>query len=367
MSSKLDRKRKRTDRREQELSTPARLVRRVRRFLSPWLVIPIAIGAVVVVVVLGIVLQADGSGSDATENWSLRIPDMDAPDFGVRATSWSGGEEFVLSKNLEKPTVMYFVAAWCFTCIPETQALARIHEEVGDELNILIFDIDTTENERDLRRFKDNADGADHLWVMDEGSVIARAFGVRALDTTIIIDQAGAEAFRDSVPTGYRKLNSEITAVLEDRPVTPAPEIQVPGTFYPDIGREHLTSGETYDSYLSDPPTSGPHDPQPVPWGIYDSPAPKEKLVHNLEHGGLLVLYNCPEDCPGLVDQLEPFVGRYTDDGVKLVLAPYPDMDSRWGLVAWAYLDTFDELDPERIAQFLEADLGSRAPEANVP
>jgi thiol-disulfide isomerase/thioredoxin len=331
--------------------------------------VPAAAAAIAIVVVLGVVLQPDGSSGsagDAGENWTLQVPDMEVPDFGVRTTSWSGGEEFVLSNNLERPTVLYFVAAWCFTCIPETQALAKIHEELGDQLNILIIDVDTTEDEDDLKRFKDSADGGDHLWVMDDGNRISQAFNVRTLDTTIIIDQTGVEAFRDSVPTGYNRLKSELTALLENRPVTPVPELDLPGTFYPDIGREHLQPGETYDRYLSDPPTSGPHDPQPVPWGPYNEPIPKEKLVHNLEHGGLLVLYNCPEGCTELVEELEPFVGRYAASGVKLVLAPYPGMDSRLALVAWGYLDTFDELDPERIAQFLEADLGSRGPEANV-
>ncbi len=370
MSSKAGRKRKLQERRSQELSTPARAARRLRRLLNPWLLIPVAIGGVVIVVILGIVLQPGGSDSSddgSGRNFASVSPDIEGLDFSVQTTSWSGDEQFVLSRNLGKPTVLYFVAAWCFTCIPETQALARIYEEMGSELNILIFDIDTTEDEDDLQRFKDRADGADHLWVMDEDSRITQAFNVRTLDTTIIIDGSGKEVFRDSVPTGYRKLKSELTALIENRPVTPVPELEVPGTFYPDIGRDHVEPGETYDEYLSDPPTLGPHDPQPMPWGIYDSPVLKEKLVHNLEHGGLFVLYDCPEGCPELVDQLEPFVGRYAAGGVKLVLAPYPGMDSRLALVAWGYLDAFDELDPERIAQFLEADLGSRAPEANVP
>ena len=365
MSGKAERKRKRAERREQEYSAPVRLTRRVRRLLSPLLVIPMAIGAVVVVVILGIVLQPDGSGSDATENWTLLGPDMDVPDFGVRATSWSGGEEFILSENLEKPTVMYFVAAWCFTCIPETQALARLYEEVGDDVNILIFDIDTTENERDLRRFKDNADGADHLWVMDDGSVISRSFGVRTLDTTIIIDRSGAEAFRDSVPTGYRKLNSEITALLDGHPVTPEYVLpDLPGIFYPDIGRDHLEAGEAFDRYLSDPPALGPHAPVPVRWGVSEEPIPKEVLVHNLEHGGVLLLHRCQECAE--VEQLREFAERYLETGRKVILSPYPTMDSEYALVSWGYLDTFDEIDPARISEFLELPIWQDAPEGNA-
>lgn len=369
MSNKTERKRRRQERSLEEMSAVGRVLRRVRRLLSPWLLLPVVIGAIVIVVILGLVLQpggSSGSSGDAASNWAAVSPDLDVPDFGVQATSWSGGEQFVLSQNLAKPTVMYFVAAWCFTCIPETQALARIHEEMGDEVNILIFDIDTTEDEGDLKRFKDRADGADHLWVMDEDSTIARAYNVRTLDTTIIIDQGGEEDFRDSVPTGYNTLKSELTALIEDRPVTPVPELELPGTFYPDIGREHLQAGQTYDMYLSDPPALGPHGQVPADWGAYDQPLPKEVLVHNLEHGGVLLLHRC-EDCPDVVEQLSAFRVRYVQIGSSVLLAPYPSMDSEFALLAWGYLDTFDELDPQRVVQFLDAGLGSRAPEAPLP
>lgn len=346
-------------------------LRRVRRLLSPWLLVPGALVAVVLVVILGVVLQPGGSGNDAAGrsegNWAFASPDMEVPDFGVQTTSWSGGEQFVLSEHLEKPTILYFVAAWCFTCIPETQALARIHEEMGDQVNILIFDLDTTEDEDDLRRFKERADGADHLWVMDEENRVTQAYNVRILDTTIIIDRNGGEAYRDSVPTGYNKLKAELTALLEDRPVTPVQEVQLPGTFYPDIGREHLEPGQTYDRYLSDPPAIGPHDPEPVPWGVYDAPVPKEKLVHNLEHGGSLILYNCPQGCPDVVEELRLFAERYPAAGSRLIVAPYPQMEAQLALVAWGYLDTFDGLDGERIVLFLDAGLGNRAPEAPLP
>jgi hypothetical protein len=41
-------------------------------------------------------------------------------------------------------------------------------------------------------------------------------------------------------------------------------------------------------------------------------------------------------------------------------------MDHKIALVAWTYLDGFDELDPNRIFQFMEADPASDAPEAEV-
>jgi len=319
-------------------------------------------GGIAAVVVLGIVLGSGGSGGSTSS--SPGGGEL-APDVQVRTTSWSGGRTFMLSEMRGKPVAMYFVAAWCFTCIPETKAWANIYPDIKDQAEVIIFDIDTNEDENDLLRFKQNAGGADHLWAMDEDNQVVRAFEIPTLDSTIIIDAEGKIAYRDFSPTGEGKLRDELAKLLDVSSSAAASE-ELPGQFFDNQGQEHLAAGQTYDLYNSDPPTSGPHAPAPVDWGIYDTPIPAETLVHNLEHGGSLILYNCPGGCPDDVKQLEQFAERYLDDGRKVVLAPYP-LKYKFALVAWTYLDGFDELDPNRIFQFMEADLGSKAPEAEIP
>jgi len=75
-------------------------------------------------------------------------------------------------------------------------------------------------------------------------------------------------------------------------------------------------------------------------------------LVHNLEDGGVVVQYSCPEGCEDLVAQLSAIVSRY-DGGV--ILAPYPDMEPRIALTAWGRIDTFDKFDENRIVRFIRA------------
>ena len=53
--------------------------------------------------------------------------------------------------------------------------------------------------------------------------------------------------------------------------------------------------------YNSNPPTSGPHSATPMPFKVLDNPAPKENLVHNMEHGGVVVWYNT--DDAGVIDR----------------------------------------------------------------
>jgi hypothetical protein len=131
-------------------------------------------------------------------------------------------------------------------------------------------------------------------------------------------------------------------------------------------GNEHVAKGEPHAAYTTQPPTSGPHwsilGEAPVPWGIYSEPVPDEAQVHNLEHGGIMIQYNC-RDCPDLVTQLAGFFNRYTaarplprfPQSAKLVVAPYYDMPSRLALTAWGRIDTLDGYDEARITRFVDA------------
>lgn len=116
-------------------------------------------------------------------------------------------------------------------------------------------------------------------------------------------------------------------------------------------GNAHVAPGQEHIAYNSDPPTSGPHYPNIARWGIHTEPVAKELQVHNLEDGGVMVQYNCPEACPDLVKQLEGVVKGYQD---KVILAPYPGMDAKIALTSWGRIDKFDDFDADRIARFIQ-------------
>jgi hypothetical protein len=124
-----------------------------------------------------------------------------------------------------------------------------------------------------------------------------------------------------------------------------------PGMAMPDLGNLHIAYPQT-GTYNSSPPTSGPHYTALARWGTHTDPIPNELQVHNLEDGGVMVQYNCPEACPELVAQLTNVVDRYT---TQVILAPYPDMEARIALTAWQRIDTFEDFDEARIVRFIEA------------
>jgi hypothetical protein len=126
------------------------------------------------------------------------------------------------------------------------------------------------------------------------------------------------------------------------------------GTQYPNLGQDHINRGVPHDPYNSNPPTSGPHYPDWARWGVFDQPQPDELLVHNLEHGGIVVHYNCADGCPELAGQLRDLVSTYRS---KVILAPRPnpDVPCRVTLSAWTWLDCFNDFDAERINAFIRA------------
>ncbi len=140
-----------------------------------------------------------------------------------------------------------------------------------------------------------------------------------------------------------------------------------PGERIADLGAVHITPGQSHPPYNSVPATSGWHLGQPLapaPWGVHSEVLEDEVLIHNLEHGGIGVHYDCPDGCDALVEQLRELVQTAADRGGKVILSPYPGMDSTISLTAWTFIDQFDVFDEDRIRDFVGAHESSpNAPE----
>lgn len=106
------------------------------------------------------------------------------------------------------------MAGWCTTCIPEARALGRLHDEAGDRVDIVAVSIEPTETPESLAPFQEVVGNPGYAWVIDRGSRIASEFGVTYLDTTVILDAAGREVYRDEYSTSYRRLRQALSEVL---------------------------------------------------------------------------------------------------------------------------------------------------------
>jgi hypothetical protein len=99
---------------------------------------------------------------------------------------------------------------------------------------------------------------------------------------------------------------------------------------FPGLEPKHLASPNANVTYNSFPPSSGPHYQSPAPWGIYEDPIKQTILVHNLEHGGIVIQYGDVGE--ETVRDIQSF---YQDDPNGLIVAPYPKLGKKIALTAW--------------------------------
>lgn len=120
----------------------------------------------------------------------------------------------------------------------------------------------------------------------------------------------------------------------------------------PSQGQDHIEPNQPHPSYSSNPPTSGWHWDDPQEWGIYTTPQVQEQLIHNLEHGGIIVQYN--NLSPAEVQVLTDIVRR---DSYHMILAPQPGLpaETKVALTAWTRVQTCAGVDENAIRSFTNA------------
>lgn len=147
-----------------------------------------------------------------------------------------------------------------------------------------------------------------------------------------------------------------------------------PGESVPTQGQEHIQVGDSHPPYNSDPPTSGPHAGA-VRADFYNEAPPDENLVHNLEHGYVILWYNCSTldeaGCQGLKSQIQAVMDRAKPVSIattttKLIAVPRPSMDALLALTAWGRMLKLQSFDEPVITDFIDK-LRGQAPEGNAP
>jgi hypothetical protein len=119
---------------------------------------------------------------------------------------------------------------------------------------------------------------------------------------------------------------------------------------FPEAGRDHISPGEQPDNWNSNPPTSGDHLGSPLPPGVYTSEQDMRAMVHNLEHGYVVIVYRgIPDD---QVTRLRQFVDAR--NGSKLVLSPWSGLeDNGVALVAWRNLELLQRVNMDVVQAFV--------------
>jgi hypothetical protein len=129
------------------------------------------------------------------------------------------------------------------------------------------------------------------------------------------------------------------------------------------ISRDHTAATVDYDKLLADkgeqvPPSSGPHDPNPLPDAIrfyQRADKPKvERAVHNLEHGFIVAWY----DSALPQDQVTKLQDVANQAGERFIAVPwdrsvFPD-GRHFVLTAWDRTQRCNTVNPDVVASFIK-------------
>jgi hypothetical protein len=132
----------------------------------------------------------------------------------------------------------------------------------------------------------------------------------------------------------------------------------------PDEGRDHVPQGSQVD-YGSDPPASGPHYDRWAPPGLYREDVPTGLLVHNLEHGHIVIYYNPATISDDAARKLTELTNEYDGQWDAVLAVPRREDEFELILTAWTYKLELEEYDEELVDAFVDAYRG-RGPENPV-
>lgn len=153
---------------------------------------------------------------------------------------------------------------------------------------------------------------------------------------------------------------------------TPAPAVTppAPGFVQPDMGHLHEPNVGATVRYTYCPPASGKHynaastGDGPIPGGLYgpEDRAVPPGWVHNLEHGGIVLLYKCPgpsctEEGQQALEELlakwpESPICKYEPGKLTPVIARFDDMSSNYTAIVWDVVLPMAQIDENLLFEF---------------
>lgn len=124
----------------------------------------------------------------------------------------------------------------------------------------------------------------------------------------------------------------------------------------PETGHTHYRVGSTI-SGQGKFPASGNHWGAWARWNtVYEKPIKRGFLLHNLEHGGLVLSYGCSSadesaECKEAADNLVALKDSFGE--VRVIVTPDPEQPTMYGVRAWRTGFSSDCFDDQRMLDFM--------------
>jgi hypothetical protein len=118
-------------------------------------------------------------------------------------------------------------------------------------------------------------------------------------------------------------------------PAKAAAAIRAGGCTYKSVSAEvsgqHVSTLNAKIKWNTFPPSNGKHYFSPAIWDFYDEPVNPRQLVHNEEHGGMIIWYG-NKVSQQTKDEIRRF---YDEDPNAIVVTPLPSLANKIAMTAW--------------------------------
>lgn len=134
------------------------------------------------------------------------------------------------------------------------------------------------------------------------------------------------------------------------------------------VEQQHVIEGQSHVpecspvEYETLPPSSGDHYGIWAAFKVYSTPVPEGYWVHDLEHGAVVLSYNCPDGCDADVAAATQMLNELPADPLCLssgegvrrrsVMTPDPKLDVEFAASAWGFTLRADCFDPDVFRSF---------------
>ena len=113
---------------------------------------------------------------------------------------------------------------------------------------------------------------------------------------------------------------------------------------HPASSFDHVTTCSEVH-YDTNPPSGGNHYPIWPAFQEYTFPVPEGFFVHALEHGAVVIWYNCPNGCAAELAEAEAFIDTLPQDPLcdgtgakrRVILTPDLNLETRWAASSWGW------------------------------
>lgn len=144
--------------------------------------------------------------------------------------------------------------------------------------------------------------------------------------------------------------NSSSTATLEnERAIEPYASD-------PAVQRDHVDG--TAVQYTTNPPVGGNHWSRTATWGVQTVAPPDQALVHNLEHGGVVIWYDPAKVDAATVERLRTFTRTLQTVNFRVVLTPRAtgiENGKAIAMTSWGYIMSLDGYDEGQLRGFFNS------------